>query len=197
MIAGMCAVGMIAIWGQSQVADIDATNTLAAVVTAFCGIELFIASDSVSLGWTLAAGLLMAATLLTKGPGALPLIVGVWLWCRRTAIRGRHPLAKWEWAYWTPLLIGATTFAIYAFAVKYSLQAHGMELDPDGLKEGGKRLYPHSFGELCKSIFVFLPSLFLYILPTSLAMPLVFDMSLCNLLSTRQHRIARAWWRQC
>ena len=38
----MAAVGMIAIWGQSQVADIDATNTLFAALTAMCGIELLI-----------------------------------------------------------------------------------------------------------------------------------------------------------
>jgi hypothetical protein len=80
LISGFCAIGLITIWGQAHVADIDATNTLAATITAFCGIELFVARPTRAAAWVLTAGAALAATFLTKGPGALPIIVGVWLW---------------------------------------------------------------------------------------------------------------------
>ena len=40
MIAGGCALGMIALWGERQVTDIDVTNTLCATIAALCGVEI-------------------------------------------------------------------------------------------------------------------------------------------------------------
>ena len=73
-------MGMIAIWGQSQVADIDSTNTLVTVLTALCGVELLIVGPKRPWPWIIAASLAMAAMWMCKGPAGLPIVLGVWLW---------------------------------------------------------------------------------------------------------------------
>ncbi|HWE01086.1 MAG TPA: glycosyltransferase family 39 protein [Tepidisphaeraceae bacterium] len=179
LISGMCAAGMIAVWGQSQVADIDATNTFFAAVTALCGIESLIVQHDAKPGrravWTLAAGLALSGTLLTKGPGALPIILGVWGWSAAFAIRHHHASRILSPPFWAPLLIGGISAGVYAWAAHRSLHAHGLPFDPAGVREGASRLYPHGVGELAKSFYLFLPSLFAYAFPMSLAMPLAFD----------------------
>jgi 4-amino-4-deoxy-L-arabinose transferase-like glycosyltransferase len=92
LISGVSAVGMIAIWGQSQVADIDSTNTFAAALTAFCGIELYIASPARKWPWVALASVAMGATLMTKGPAGLTIILGVW-----AAALVIRPKRTWIW----------------------------------------------------------------------------------------------------
>jgi 4-amino-4-deoxy-L-arabinose transferase-like glycosyltransferase len=204
LISGMCAVGMIAIWGQSQVADIDATNTLFAALTALCGIELLIVGDPLAKSsarsltldgkaiWILGAGLALAATLLTKVTGGLPVILGVWLWAAIVAMRsGRSGELAWP-RYWAPLLIGGAIFAIFVWAARQSLKHHGLPADFAGVKEGASRLYPHSIGDLAQSLFVFLPSIFAFALPISLAMPLAFDSGIRARLDEKSRRIVTA-----
>lgn len=78
-VAGLCAVGMICFWGECQVADIDATNRLMATLAAVCGIELYFGHPRRKWLWALFGGLAIGATLMTKGPGGIPIIAGVWI----------------------------------------------------------------------------------------------------------------------
>ena len=116
----------------------------------------------------------MAATLITKATGGLPVILGVWIWGRIVALRSgqSRDLSR---PRFLRLLIGGGIFAIFVWAAKQSLKHHGLPADFAGVKEGASRLYLHSFGDLFDSLFVFLPSLFAFALPMSLAMPLAFD----------------------
>ncbi|HZK80822.1 MAG TPA: glycosyltransferase family 39 protein, partial [Humisphaera sp.] len=200
LISGVCAVGMIAIWGQSQVADIDATNTLFAALTAMCGIELLIIGNkSVIPGhtcgpgartvWIFGAGLALAATLMTKATGGLPVILGVWIWGAIVALRSGRSRDLSRPRFWAPLLIGGGIFAAFAWAAKQSLKHHGLPADFAGVKEGASRLYLHSFADLINSLFVFLPSLFAFALPMSLAMPLAFDGDIRASLDARSRNL--------
>jgi 4-amino-4-deoxy-L-arabinose transferase-like glycosyltransferase len=135
-ISGCCVLGMIAIWGQSQVADIDSTNTLAAALTAFCGIELLIARPARSWPWVLAAGAGMAAMLMTKGPGGLPIIVGVWIWGGIVAVRERRGTVLRSMAFWAPIVIGVAVLGIWMLLAWRSLKAHHLPPDWKGAIEG-------------------------------------------------------------
>jgi 4-amino-4-deoxy-L-arabinose transferase-like glycosyltransferase len=203
LISGVGAVGMIAIWGQSQVADIDATNTFAAALTALCGIELLIVqAESMPAGgansalrrtiWIAAATLASAATWMTKGPAGLPIILGAWIWGAVVAARSGHLKRLLTPAFCAPLLIGGAIFAIYMWAAKQSLKHHNLPLDLAGVREGARRLYPQSVGDLGKSLFVFIPSLFGFALPMSLALPLAFDRDIRRQFDAPSRRIVIA-----
>jgi 4-amino-4-deoxy-L-arabinose transferase-like glycosyltransferase len=74
LISGMCCLGMIAIWGQSQVADIDATNTLLAGLAALCYVEMLIVQRRTTFLWLAACTLSLAGMFMTKGPAGLPIV---------------------------------------------------------------------------------------------------------------------------
>lgn len=78
LISGLCAVGLVALWGQNQTADIDATNALATELAAFTAMDLLFHQSTPSARWIIAAGLALAATLMAKGTAGLPTLVGVW-----------------------------------------------------------------------------------------------------------------------
>jgi 4-amino-4-deoxy-L-arabinose transferase-like glycosyltransferase len=68
VVAGGCTLGMIALWGEHQVTDVDVTNTLCATIAALGGIEiLFGRADSAGSAMSTGASCL-AASLARRGP---------------------------------------------------------------------------------------------------------------------------------
>lgn len=196
LISGLCGAGLIAIWGQSQVADIDATNTLAAALAAISGAELFFAPAARGRSalshafWILAAALAMSAVWLTKGPAGLPIILGVWLWAawEGGSVGQRSPLRSI--AFWFPLLAGIGVFLLYGLAAKLSLTAHHLPLDPNGLKEGARRIFPRTLSALVESILV-PPLLFIFAMPVSVALPMAFHPDIRGQWDAASGRLAR------
>ncbi|HET6249545.1 MAG TPA: glycosyltransferase family 39 protein [Tepidisphaeraceae bacterium] len=209
LISGLCAVGMIAIWGQSQVADIDSTNTLATVLAALCGVELLIAGTNNRGFWLVAASLAMGAMWLTKGPAGLPIVLGVWLWAAVLGFKGFRQERKGQdtggppvprrahrviaVACWLlPLLVGVAIFFGWAIAAKHSLHTHGMELDRRGVKEGTDRLLAKNPLALLVSLFWMLPQVVGFAVPMTLAVPLYFRADIRSIMSPANRRIATA-----
>jgi 4-amino-4-deoxy-L-arabinose transferase-like glycosyltransferase len=196
LISGMCAVGMIAIWGQSQVADIDSTNTLAAALTAFCGIELFVASSWSSSSprwiWVAAASLAMAATWMVKGPAGLPIILGVWIWAAVLAWREKRRGDLISAKFWLPIVLGLAVFVAWGLLATQSLRRHGLSADLRGVQEGSKLLIGKSIGVFATSLFVMLPQLIAFGLPMSAALLFLLNREVRGQMETRSRRIAVA-----
>jgi len=192
-ISGFCAVGLITIWGQAHVADIDATNTLAAAITAFCGIELLVVRrEPETWGWVLAAGAALAATFLTKGPGGLPIIVGVWIWGLIAAGRGNRLALAARVRFWLPWVMMIVIFGLWVLAAVNGLHQRGFSIDWAGVREGTDRLRGHSLMSFVKSLIVLSPQLFLFAMPVSLALPFYFHPQVQEELQGPRGRIARA-----
>jgi 4-amino-4-deoxy-L-arabinose transferase-like glycosyltransferase len=176
IVSGICGLGLLALWGQARTADVDGTNTLACTLAILCLIELHFGSPTRRWPWIWGGGIAFGATLMTKGPAGIPIIIGELLWliicsARSTGFRGvRRALASP--AAWAPLLIGAALFGAYGFAAWRAL--HHLQTTPDfsGLQEVNKTLYPDSIPRIASALLV--PFLtFAFSLPVSLALPLV------------------------
>jgi 4-amino-4-deoxy-L-arabinose transferase-like glycosyltransferase len=191
LISGVCCVGLITLWGQSQVADIDATNTLAAAVCALCEIELLIVQPRNAWPWVLGAGLSLGATLLTKGPGGLPIILGVWLWggCILIARRQRFTLLR---DILVPLLIGGAIFGVYVWFARQSLARHHVVPDLSGVQEGASRLYATSLGILAKTLLTIPTQLLAFGIPVSLALPVYLSRRLREQIPPAARPVATA-----
>jgi 4-amino-4-deoxy-L-arabinose transferase-like glycosyltransferase len=193
LISGFCALGMLTLWGQSQVADIDATNTLFAALAAFCGIELFFASRRGRAVWVLWAGLATGATLMTKGPGGVSIILGVWIFALATAIQEGRPGRIAHPAFWLPWLVGGAIFAAYYYAASASMRAHGVSMADglSGVREGTSHLYPHSFQALFWAAFVVI-ELLAFGLPVTIALGCWFNPAVRDAMEPNRRRIAGA-----
>ncbi|HWE96897.1 MAG TPA: glycosyltransferase family 39 protein [Tepidisphaeraceae bacterium] len=193
LISGFCALGMLTLWGQSQVADIDATNTLFAALAAFCGIELFFASGRARAVWVLWAGLAIGATLMTKGPAGATIMLGVWVFAIVDAVRAGQIGRIARTAFWLPWLIGGAIFAAYAFAASASMKAHGISLADGltGLREGQRHLYPESFKALLWAVFV-VAELLAFGLPATIALGCWFNPAVRDAMEPNRRRIAGA-----
>ncbi len=206
IISGLCGVGMIALWGQWQVADIDSTNTLFSALAALCGVELLVARPRVRWPWVIASSLAIAASLMTKGPGSAPIILGVWLWVAiATAISrigpndDKNPLASDNdsalargSAFFFPLLIGALIFVVYLCAAKHSLELQGFGADMRGVREAEDHLRFPTAAKFLHSLLVMPTQLFLFSLPASLALPLALDQEIRQIWNRQSRRIATA-----
>ena len=94
-VAGGCAVGMVALWGEHQVADLDSTNNLVSTLAALATVELLFAGPRRPGRWLLGSALAVAATLMTKGPAGFAILAGVWLWAAAAAVyEGEAPPAR-------------------------------------------------------------------------------------------------------
>ena len=169
LISGVLCAGLITLWGQSQVADIDATNTLAAAVCAMCGIELLIARPRRPWPWVILAGLSLGATLLTKGPGGLPIILGVWLWggCIIIVRRQVVPLLR---DVLLPFVIGGAIFGWYTLAAKHSLAVRHLQPDLSGMQEAATRMYATSLTTFIKTLLTVPTQLLAFGIPVSFAL---------------------------
>lgn len=206
IISGLCGVGMIALWGQWQVADIDSTDTLFSALAALCGVDLLVACPRVQWPWIIASGLTIAASLMTKGPGGAPIILGVWLWVAIAAAINRirpnddktplpsdntSALARGT-VFFLPLMIGALIFVIYLRAAKHSLELQGFGADMRGVQEAEEHLRLPTAANFLHSLFVMPTQLFLFSLPISLAIPLALDQEIRQNWNQRRRQIATA-----
>jgi 4-amino-4-deoxy-L-arabinose transferase-like glycosyltransferase len=217
MIAGLSSAGMVTLWGQWQVADIDSTNTLASALAALCLIELLIARPKRVWPWVLAAGLALAATLMVKGPGGIPIILAAWILgviaaCLRPVpdsqaeelrFRSTSPTTVGVMrlkscldtvaAFVMPLVIGSATFAAYAWWAYVSLHRQGFGADLAGVKEGSEHLiHLPTLQMLGKSLLVMPTQLFLFALPVSLALPLLLVRKIREGWNSRERRLMAA-----
>jgi 4-amino-4-deoxy-L-arabinose transferase-like glycosyltransferase len=192
IVSGVAGLALVALWGQARTADVDGTNTLACTLAALCLIELLFGRQCSyearstdhplpnpppeyrgrEMRWVIGAGTALGATLLTKGPAGLPLIIGVVLWA---AWQSRKDGARRlrSAAFWGPLVIGAGLFGAYAVAAKIAINRLQVPPDFSGLNEVGKTLVPNSLKRVGLALLV--PGqVFAFALPVSLALPLVF-----------------------
>ncbi|HEY2587839.1 MAG TPA: glycosyltransferase family 39 protein [Tepidisphaeraceae bacterium] len=123
-------------------------------------------------GWIFTGGIAFGATLMTKGPAGLPLILGVIGWAawsgRREGFRRLRSAGLWG-----PLLIGVALFGAYAVAAKIAISRLHVPPDYSGFDEVGKTLVPNNLKRVGQSLLVPM-EVFAFALPVSLAMPLVF-----------------------
>jgi hypothetical protein len=96
IVSGICGLGLLALWGQARTADVDSTNTCVAAITVLCLIELHFARPTRRWPWIIGAGVAFGATLMTKGPAGLPLIIGELLYAifRPAWLGRRNALCK-------------------------------------------------------------------------------------------------------
>jgi 4-amino-4-deoxy-L-arabinose transferase-like glycosyltransferase len=180
--AGIACLALIPLWEQDRGADIDALNTMATVITAMCVIELvsnesspFKEELSPSLNVKRRAlsverlpflsllALSLAATLLLKGPGGFPPILG--------ALIGPSLLTRnWKWArrpdLWIAILVGIAIFASYGIAAKAVLHHQGIATDTGGLREAMQRMVIHKLTAVIPAILAPITTV-LYAVPIS------------------------------
>lgn len=173
IVSGLCGLGLLCLWGQARTADVDHTNTLACTVAALCLIELYFGRPSRRWTWIIGAGVALGATLMSKGPAGLPLLIGVWGWAVWARARQRLSVGKLllSASFWGPLLIGIGLFGAYAVAAKIALNRLHLPPDYSGFAEVGNKFYPTSLKQL---VFAFgvPPQVFAFALPVSVALPL-------------------------
>ncbi len=161
--AGIACLSLIPLWEQNRGADIDALNTVTSVITAMMVLEVIgvggrrgrgaavLSSESStdagrsSLIWTLGFGLSLGATLLLKGPGGFPPLLGA-------LIGSSLLLRNWGWAkrpnIWVGLIIGIAMFAGYGVAAKAEMHRQGLPSDTGGVREAMQRLLIHRWNQI-------------------------------------------------
>ncbi len=165
--AGVAVLALIPLWDQDRAADIDALNTVAAVVTALLALELIHGPARRRWPWVAALAIAVAAMLLLKGPGGLPPVVGAlvgpsillrdWRWTRRPGV-------------WVGLLVGFGIFAAYGVVAKLATRHAGIVADTGGAREAVQRMVLHRWRDVLPAVaapFVVLA----YAVPASLAVP--------------------------
>lgn len=175
IVSGLCGLGLLCLWGQARTADVDAINQLACSVAALCLIELYFGRPIWRWMWILGAGVSLGATLLSKGPAGLPLILGVIIWAFAARDRGEASPVRLlgSSSLWGPLIIGVVLFGMYAVAAKVALDRLHLPPDYSGVAEVGNKFYPTSFAQLWKAFQV--PwEMYAFTMPVSAALPLVF-----------------------
>ncbi|MGD0464152.1 MAG: hypothetical protein ABSB74_16845 [Tepidisphaeraceae bacterium] len=126
LVSGVACCSLVALWGQNHTAEIDATNSLAGVVTACLLIHLGFVTPRRRIACALAAGLAFGAELLLKGPAGLAAIVGA---LAGPAILNRTlATLKQPWP-WIALAIGTGMFGVYGLAALWKF--HQLQLAPE------------------------------------------------------------------
>ena len=128
--SGFACLALIALWDQDRSTDIDALNTLAAMLTTMCVLELISSLRSRPLvKWSLAAGISLGATLLLKGPGGLAQVAGAII---GPAILLRNWRVVRRPAIIVSILIGFTIFTAYLLAAMHAMHVAGITPDRSG-----------------------------------------------------------------
>ncbi|QOV91985.1 ArnT family glycosyltransferase [Humisphaera borealis] len=167
-VGGVAGMALVVLWSQQSTADIDSSNTLFACLAVLCWIELLYRGNR-SFAWTAAAGLAFGASLMVKGPGGLPIIVGVLVWFAIDRYRSKNLPDLKRSAVWLPAVIGLAIFGLYVLAAAIAVRNRGFDPDLDGLIEGGKNLAPGSLSRLLQALSIG-PLLLAYALPLSLSL---------------------------
>ena len=119
IVCGFSFLALIVLWPQDRKADIDSLNTLMAVSTAICLIELNCRALRRRWLWMLIGGIAFGGSLLAKGPAGLPVIIGAMI---APAIVNRDWSLIRKWHSWASLVIGGLIFSVWLFAVYQSVQ---------------------------------------------------------------------------
>jgi 4-amino-4-deoxy-L-arabinose transferase-like glycosyltransferase len=122
-----------------------------------------------SLWWIAALALTVAATLLLKGPGGFPPILGA-------LIAPSLLLRNWKWVrrpgVWIGILVGIAIFASYGIVAKSVLRHEHIATDTGGLHEAMQRLVIHKVSAIGPALLAPLTTL-LYAVPVSFALGFV------------------------
>jgi len=90
LVTGFSCLALVALWAQDRGGDIDALNTFCCIVAACCILEIAVGPTRRPWAWCIALTLSIGATLLLKGPAALPTILGALLGSA-LLVAGRRP----------------------------------------------------------------------------------------------------------
>jgi 4-amino-4-deoxy-L-arabinose transferase-like glycosyltransferase len=175
--AGFSCLALVALWDQNRGADIDALNTVMSLISTLCVLELLYGLGEglgrvgrQTAGWTLGLGVAIGATLLLKGPGGLPQILG--------AVFGPALIMK-DWSrarrpgVWVGFLVGFAIFSVYIVAAKLQMQHTGTVADKTGWYEIIEKIFFHDWKQ--RLIALLMPmALLAYALPVSAVLPLAF-----------------------
>jgi 4-amino-4-deoxy-L-arabinose transferase-like glycosyltransferase len=174
IVSGLCGLGLLCLWGQARTADVDSTNTTACSIAALCLIELYFGRPVKRWAWIVGAGMALGATLMSKGPAGLPLILGVFVWAvySRKAAAPAGQLLR-SASFWGPVLIGTAIFAAYAIAAKIALNRLHLPPDYGGVAEVGNKFYPASWKQLLIAFTIPWQAI-IFTMPVSAALPLSF-----------------------
>jgi 4-amino-4-deoxy-L-arabinose transferase-like glycosyltransferase len=175
LVSGFSYVALVTMWGENRGAELDASNTLPAALAALCLLELHFGQPRRRAVWVLGAGLFTAATLMAKGPAGLTIILGVFIWAGIAAVRRRE--GRWfiQPSTWLPLAMGAVVFGVYSYAVYLFLRSHHLFLDYSGVIEGAQGLHPSTWWSIAMALLL-PPTVFIFALPVSLALPMAWIM---------------------
>jgi 4-amino-4-deoxy-L-arabinose transferase-like glycosyltransferase len=169
--AGFACLALVALWEQDRGADIDALNTVFAVIASLCVLELVCGLQRRRSVWAVGLGLSLGATLLLKGPGGLPQVIGAILgpaiFLRNWKIIRKPSIA-------IGLLIGIAIFATYIFAAKLAMAHAGIVPDQGGWREIVEKML---HGWVKRLVALAMPfSLLLYAIPVSAVLPFAIVM---------------------
>jgi 4-amino-4-deoxy-L-arabinose transferase-like glycosyltransferase len=179
-VSGLSSVALFTLWSENRGADIDASNTFFSTIAALSLIELHLGrtSDmraSARRGWTFLAGLAIAGTMLVKLHAGMTIVLGAWLSAAIGASVSGRPRWLFRWSTWLPFAIGIAIFLVYAGATYAYLKSHSLALDFSGLEEASNGTRPHGWEPGYRLGWLLLaPTMFVYALPVSLALPMAF-----------------------
>jgi 4-amino-4-deoxy-L-arabinose transferase-like glycosyltransferase len=170
--AGFACLALVALWEQDRGADIDALNTVFAVIASLCVLELVCGQWRWCFAWTIGLGLSLGATLLLKGPGGLPQVIGATLgpaiFLRNWKIIRKPSIA-------IGLLIGIAIFAAYVVSAKVAMAHAGIVPDQGGWREIVDKML---HGWLKRLVALAMPiSLLVYAIPVSAVLPFAIVMT--------------------
>jgi 4-amino-4-deoxy-L-arabinose transferase-like glycosyltransferase len=175
--SGFACLALVALWDQNRSADIDALNTVTAIVSTICVLELGHGISEISnlksrIGWTIGLGLAVGAMLLLKGPGGLPQLLG--------AIVGPAiVLRSWKRVRWPSLvigiLIGLAMFAAYVIAAKMAMQQAHIVADKTGWYEVIEKIFLGGWKKRLLAL-VMPVELLAFALPVSAVLPIAVMM---------------------
>jgi 4-amino-4-deoxy-L-arabinose transferase-like glycosyltransferase len=165
--AGFACLALVAMWDQDRGADIDALNTVFAMLATVCVLELLCGNGRWGIGWMLGLGISLGAALLLKGPGTLPQVIAAVL---GNAVVFRSWKHVRRLSVWAGILIGFAIFTWYVVAAKMAMHRAGIVADKTGWYEIIEKIFFHGWLSRLKALG--LPfELLVFALPVSAVLP--------------------------
>lgn len=171
LVAGVGCCGMISLWSQNRVAEIDAINTVLCVASACCVIDYYYGPNR-QRGWMLLGiSLSFAGAILAKGPAGITVTFAAIL---APPVLNHCPRLLARRGIWLSLLFGCAPFVFYAWLASHTLLAHHLPLDLEGIKEPGYNMRTDRLRHLGDTLL--LPIyMMLFAFPLCMALPMALD----------------------